>query len=101
MAAATPGTTQEASVPSSTEPAATPSAIRALVRAAVERAWADAVETGRLPGVEDGAAAPAIEIERPANPAHGDFATNLAMKLARPRRCWSQEPPRSFPRPWS
>ena len=73
-------------MPSSAEPAATSSAIRARVRAAVEQAWADAVATGRLPAVEVGAAAPAVEIERPANPAHGDFATNLAMKLARPLR---------------
>ncbi len=86
MAAATQGTTQEASVPSSNEPAATSQAIRARVRAAVEKAWADAVATGRLPAVEVGTAAPAVEIERPANPAHGDFATNLAMKLARPLR---------------
>ena len=27
-----------------------------------------------------------VEVERPANPAFGDFATNLAMKLARPLR---------------
>ena len=31
-------------------------------------------------------AAPDIEVERPANPDHGDLATNLAMKLARPYR---------------
>jgi arginyl-tRNA synthetase len=29
---------------------------------------------------------PAVEVERPANPAFGDFATNLALKLARPLR---------------
>lgn len=85
MAAETQGTTQEASVPSSAEPAATPTAIRARVRAAVEQAWANAVATGRLPAI-GGAGAPAVEIERPANPAFGDFATNLAMKLARPLR---------------
>ena len=86
MAAAIQRTHAGGFVPSSAEPAATSSAIRARVRAAVERAWADAVATGRLPAVEDGAAVPAVEIERPANPAHGDFATNLAMKLARPLR---------------
>ena len=86
MAAATQGTKQEASVPSSAEPAATFSAIRARVRAAVEQAWTDAVAAGRLPAAEEGAAVPSVEIERPANPAHGDFATNLAMKLARPMR---------------
>ena len=30
--------------------------------------------------------APAVEIERPADPRHGDLASNLAMKLARPCR---------------
>jgi arginyl-tRNA synthetase len=56
------------------------------VRAAVERAWADAVAAGRIPALEDPAAAVGVEVERPANPAHGDFATNLGMKLARPLR---------------
>jgi arginyl-tRNA synthetase len=66
--------------------AASPVAIRTRVRAAVERAWADAVAAGHLPAAEDGAASPAVEIERPANAAFGDFASNLAMKLARPLR---------------
>jgi len=73
-------------VPSSADPAAMPAAVRARVRAAVEQAWADAVAAGRLPALDDAGAAPAVEIERPANPAFGDFATNLAMKLARPLR---------------
>jgi arginyl-tRNA synthetase len=30
--------------------------------------------------------APEVEVERPADPIHGDFASNLAMKLARPYR---------------
>ena len=60
--------------------------IRTRVRDAVARAWTDAVAAGRLPQAESGAVAPAVEVERPANPAHGDFATNLAMKLARPLR---------------
>ena len=68
------------------EPSAAPESLRARVGAAVARAWVDAVEAGRLPALEDGLAAPGIEIERPANPAFGDFATNLAMKLARPLR---------------
>ena len=65
---------------------AAPTAIRARVRAAVELAWANAVAAGRLPALEDPTSAPAIEVERPANPTFGDFATNLAMKLARPMR---------------
>ena len=73
-------------MPSSADPTATPAAVRTRVRAAVEQAWADAVAAGLLPALEDASAAPAVEIERPANPAFGDFATNLAMKLARPLR---------------
>ena len=60
--------------------------IRARVRSSVEQAWADAVAQGGLAAVEDPAAAPAVEIGRPANPAFGDLATNLAMKLAKPLR---------------
>ncbi|OGO56877.1 MAG: arginine--tRNA ligase [Chloroflexi bacterium RBG_16_72_14] len=59
--------------------------MRSRVAAAVERAWSRAVAEGRMPALE-AAAAPAVEVERPANPAFGDLATNLAMKLARPLR---------------
>jgi arginyl-tRNA synthetase len=72
-------------VSSATEPAA-PTAIRADVRAAVERAWEAALVDGALPAVPEDGDAPAVEVERPANAAFGDFATNLAMKLARPLR---------------
>ncbi len=68
------------------DPAAAPEAIRARVRAAVARAWSEAVGAGRIPALDDGATPPLVEIERPANAAFGDFATNLAMKLARPLR---------------
>jgi arginyl-tRNA synthetase len=64
------------------EPAAP---IRSRVAAAVEGAWSRAVADGRLPALEGGAA-PRVEVERPANPAFGDLATNLAMKLARALR---------------
>jgi len=72
-------------VSSAAEPVA-PAAIRAAVCAAIERAWRAAEATGSLPSVDDGAVAPSVEVERPANPAFGDVATNLAMKLARPLR---------------
>jgi arginyl-tRNA synthetase len=62
-----------------------PLTIRAQARAAVERAWARAVADGALPAL-DPAEAPAVDIERPAKAEHGDFASNLAMKLARPYR---------------
>jgi arginyl-tRNA synthetase len=58
--------------------------IRTQVREAVARAWQRAIEAGELPVVADGL--PAVEIERPAKPEHGDFAASLAMKLARPYR---------------
>ena len=71
---------------SASEPAASPVAIRALVRDAVAEAWRAAVAAGTLPALADGSVAPAVEVERPSNPAFGDLATNLAMKLARPLR---------------
>jgi len=87
--------------------------IRALVREAVERAWARAVQSGALPplpgevevrspeprasppmpGELDAPGAtphpdrpwvPEVEVTRPDNPEHGDFSSNLALKLARP-----------------
>jgi arginyl-tRNA synthetase len=57
--------------------------VREQVRAAVQRAWSRAVASGALPVLSPDDA-PGIEIERPANPDHGDLATNLALKLARP-----------------
>ena len=60
--------------------------VRARVREAIEAAWAAAVDAGELPAIPDDQAAPAIETERPAKAEHGDLATNLAMKLARPLR---------------
>jgi len=41
---------------------------------------------GSLAALPADVARPAVEVERPADPSHGDFATNLAMKLARPYR---------------
>jgi arginyl-tRNA synthetase len=60
--------------------------LRSLVRDAIERAWARAVASGELPGLPDDASRPPVEVERPAEAVHGDFASNLAMKLARPYR---------------
>ncbi|MFV2064027.1 MAG: arginine--tRNA ligase [Chloroflexota bacterium] len=59
--------------------------IRSRVRSLVSEAWASASDAGTLPEIE-AAERPEIEIERPANPDHGDLATNLGMKLARPMR---------------
>jgi arginyl-tRNA synthetase len=60
--------------------------VRSRVREAIEAAWAAAVEAGALPPVSDDQAAPEVEVARPAKAEHGDLATNLAMKLARPLR---------------
>ena len=68
------------------EPAPTPSpTLRAAAAAAVEAALDRAIETGRLPAAPEARAA-AIEVSRPANPEHGDLASNVALRLARPLR---------------
>ena len=60
--------------------------LRSQARAAIERAWAAAIESGALPALPDDGTRPTVEVARPAKPEHGDLATNLAMKLARPYR---------------
>lgn len=59
--------------------------VRSAVRHAVERAWRNLEAAGAIPDLAAGDR-PGIEVQRPANPAHGDFATNLALRLARPYR---------------
>ena len=59
--------------------------IRSRIHDLIEEAWAVATESGALPRV-DAEARPDFEVERPANPDHGDLAANLALKLARPMR---------------
>jgi len=58
--------------------------LRARVREAVAVALAGAVDDARLPAPD--AALPPVEVEHPANPEHGDFASSVALKLARPLR---------------
>jgi arginyl-tRNA synthetase len=60
--------------------------LRTLVVEAVVQAWSELVAAGMLPAAGSDAPLPAVEVERPADPIHGDFASNLAMKLARPYR---------------
>ncbi|CAN5814927.1 arginine--tRNA ligase [soil metagenome] len=60
--------------------------LRSLIREAVRAAWQRAEGDGALPALPDGADAPPVELTRPQNQEHGDLATNLAMKLARPLR---------------
>jgi arginyl-tRNA synthetase len=55
--------------------------LRDQVRAAIARAWDRGVGSGALPRDPE-AGAGAIVVDRPGNPEHGDFATNLALRLA-------------------
>jgi arginyl-tRNA synthetase len=59
--------------------------IRDAVREDVRRALIEAAKRGHLPAGA-GELGDAVEVERPGNPEHGDFATNLALRLARPLR---------------
>ncbi len=68
------------------EPPSQLTPLRARARDAVGAAWERAVASGTLPAAPEHAELPAVEIERPAKPEHGDLATGLAMKLARPYR---------------
>ena len=52
--------------------------IRDLVAEVITRSVAALQEAGELPAVE----LPSFEVERPQHAAHGDYATNIAMKLA-------------------
>ncbi len=65
-------------------PSTTPT-LRAAAHEAVGAALARAIETGRLPDAAEARTA-VIEVSRPAKPEHGDLATNLALRLARPLR---------------
>ncbi len=65
--------------------AVTVRSVRSRIRDLIDAAWIEATESGALPAVEADVR-PDIEVERPANPEHGDVAANLAMKLARPMR---------------
>ncbi|HEY7736697.1 MAG TPA: arginine--tRNA ligase [Candidatus Limnocylindrales bacterium] len=60
--------------------------LRTQAREAIEQAWQRAVASGALPAAPDEPGSPAIEIERPGKPEHGDLAANIALRLARPLR---------------
>jgi arginyl-tRNA synthetase len=59
--------------------------LRDIVEASLRAALVDAATSGALPAAA-AELGEAIEIERPANPEHGDFAANIALRLARPLR---------------
>jgi len=54
--------------------------VHEILRAAMDRARAEAFATGALPA--SGVALPPVTIQRPARAEHGDYATNVAMQLA-------------------
>ena len=64
---------------------AQPTLRRAAIEA-IERALAAAIRSGFLSPATAGDAPLVIEVQRPAKPEHGDLATNVALKLARPYR---------------
>ena len=57
-----------------------------LVKDTIVKAVADALERAHRDGVLNVDTIPLIEVERPNNPDHGDFATNLPLRLARAAR---------------
>jgi arginyl-tRNA synthetase len=59
--------------------------LRTQVRQAIEVAWRKAEESGALPALPDDAEIP-VDIERPADATRGDFASTVALKLAKPLR---------------
>ncbi|HEY7133420.1 MAG TPA: hypothetical protein VH440_14290, partial [Candidatus Limnocylindrales bacterium] len=72
--------------PDKADPSSRVTTVRDRARAAIERAWAAAEASGALPVHPADQPRPEVEVDRPAKPEHGDLATNLAMKLARPLR---------------
>jgi arginyl-tRNA synthetase len=57
-----------------------------LVRDRISQLVAEAIEQARQQNVVQLETTPQIVVERPANPDHGDFATNLPLRLARATR---------------
>jgi len=63
-----------------------PAPLRSQARRALDVARRRSIEAGGLPPAAADDEAPPVEVERPADVRHGDLASNLAMKLARPCR---------------
>lgn len=63
--------------------ATAPATLRGAVREALQLALEDAIRQGALPALDEPRL---VEVQRPGNPEHGDYATNLALQLARPLR---------------
>jgi len=66
--------------------------VREMVQERFRAALESTQSSGALPTLADDAAAPSIEVARPQQAEHGDFSTNLALKLAGPLK----RPPRQI-----
>jgi arginyl-tRNA synthetase len=66
-----------------TDPTETEPSLRSAVRQAIEQALRRAQAAGELPPPEEDVA---VDVERPADPSRGDFASPIALKLAKPLR---------------
>ncbi len=65
----------------------TEASLRSQVRAAIEEALRRALAEGELPALAEGTATDvAVDVERPADATRGDFASPVALKLAKPLR---------------
>src|SRR5512135_111749 len=56
----------------SSEGAGAPRPVRTTVREAIREAWQRAIDEGSLPPLPEGTAPIEVEVERPADPGHGD-----------------------------
>ncbi len=62
-----------------------PATLRESTRSLVREALARAIDSGELPDSPE-ARSVEVEVSRPANPEHGDLASNVALRLAKPMR---------------
>ncbi|HEX3265921.1 MAG TPA: arginine--tRNA ligase [Candidatus Limnocylindrales bacterium] len=68
-----------------TEGRGAPATLREAARSLVRDALARAIDSGELPDSPE-ARSVEVEVSRPANPEHGDLASNVALRLAKPMR---------------
>jgi arginyl-tRNA synthetase len=80
------GAVPNAHAPGGSDAAVIPPPLRTQVRDAVRRAWDQAIAGGAFRAAADDDSRPQVEVEHPSGPEHGDLASNLALKLARPYR---------------
>ncbi|MEA2622886.1 MAG: arginyl-tRNA synthetase [Chloroflexota bacterium] len=72
--------------PPAAEPRPVTPPVRSQARQAVEAALRAALQSGALPDGPDATELPPVEVARPQNPDHGDLASSVALKLAKPLR---------------